>query len=287
VVANNDSSGGAGDRELGGGAGADVGAGELGAGADAEPFRLELHAHSAASFDSNLAIATLLALAADAGVTHLAITDHDTLDGALEAQRLVAAETVAGGSRAPGGGRAPGASRLTIVIGQEVRTREGDLIGLFLQHRVPGGLSPEETSAAIREQGGVVGLPHGFDPYRPSVAVDCVRSEQRERLATLVDYVEVHNGRVQDQHANARAAEFAHASGLPGVAASDSHTAPEVGQATTSVLGRPDTAAELLVALRAGARLTVRRTGDDVDPTPGPLEAGRMRLERFVRRLRP
>lgn len=224
---------------------------------------IELHAHSAASFDSSLSIEDLVTLAAEAGITHLALTDHDTIEGALAARRL-----------APQG--------LRVIIGQEVRTNMGDVIAVFISRPVPRGLSLEETSRLIREQGGLVGLPHGFDPYRPSVGVSLVRAEELAWLSRQVDYVEVHNGRVQEPRANERAAEFAQTHGLPGVAASDSHMTAEVGQATTRVDGEPNSAADLRAALLAGAHLSVRGGLPERPGSVGRLESGRLRLERLA-----
>ena len=109
----------------------------------------DLHAHSSASFDSLASPRDLVAKAVRTGLTHLAITDHERIDGAQRARDL-----------APAG--------LTVIVGEEVRTSAGDLIGLFLERAVPPGLSPAETAAAIHEQGGVVGLPHPFDRFRSS-----------------------------------------------------------------------------------------------------------------------
>lgn len=229
-------------------------------------YTIEMHAHSAASFDSTLPIKELVRLAAAAGVTNLAITDHDTLDGAHEAQSI-----------------AP--QHLKIIVGQEIRTYSGDMIGLFVSERVDSGMSPDETSQAIRAQGGLVGLPHGFDAYRPSIAVDLVRPEQLAQLARLVDYVEVHNGRVRDSRANERAAEFARQHAIPGVAASDCHIAKEVGLATVSLVEDPDTAALLSVALRGELRLHVYGVRPASETLSTPLGAARLGLHRLARLL--
>jgi len=204
---------------------------------------VDLHCHSSASFDSKLEPAELVAAALAAGLTHLAITDHETLDGALRAREL-----------APDG--------LTIIVGEEIRTTDGDMIGLFLRKPIPSGQSPSATSAAIRKQRGIVGLPHGFDPYRPSIGVDRVLPDALRELGQLVDYVEIHNGRVADPRANERAAEFAHLVGLPGVAASDTHTLPEVGTGAVVLHGPIKSAASLRKALAHPQGLIVKEARD-------------------------
>ena len=201
-------------------------AGELGPAARAF---LELHCHTSASFDSLAPPAAVVRAAAARGLTHLAITDHDRLDGAFAARDA-----------------APAA--LTVIVGQEIRTLAGDLIGVFLERPVPRGLPAVDAIAAIREQGGLVGMPHPFDRFRGSLLRDAAMAS----LAPLVDWVEVHNARLVGR-GNELASEYALANGLPGVAVSDSHTVQEVGVAYTALDGDPSTPAGLLAAL-AGRR---------------------------------
>jgi predicted metal-dependent phosphoesterase TrpH len=181
----------------------------------------------------------LVRAASRRALTHIAITDPDRIDGAQRARD------------AAGHG-------VVVIVGQEARTRDGDLIALYVERLVRSGMGFAETAAAIREQGGLVGLAHGFDASRPSVGVGLHRGPDLARLAMAIDYVEVHNGRVPDGPANARAAEFAAAHELPMVAVSDAHRVPEVGSAYT-ILARPvDTATELRQALTSGHSLVVR-----------------------------
>jgi predicted metal-dependent phosphoesterase TrpH len=215
---------------------------EPGSGADVDEWAfIDLHCHTAASFDSLARTATVVQAAARRGLTHLAITDHDTIEGALEAQ-----------GAAPAG--------LTVIVGQEIRTTEGDLIGAFLREPIRRGLSPDEAIAAVREQGGLVGMPHPFDRMRGSLGIAA-----RERLAALsgrVDWIEAWNARVVVGDGNRRAAELATTAGVPGVAVSDAHTILEVAVASTALslaAGDPGTPAGLLAALRADPRLMTGR----------------------------
>ena len=191
------------------------------------PSFFDLHCHTRASFDSLAPPAAVVRVAAERGLTHLAITDHDRIDGALEAR-----------DAAPSG--------LHVIIGEEIRTTDGDLIAAFISEAIPPGLSPDEAIAAVREQGGLVGLPHPFDRFRGSLLRDVAMG----RLATLVDWVEVHNARAIG-NGNQLAAEFAHANGLPGVAVSDAHSTMEVGVAYSTVAGDLSTPEGLLAALAA------------------------------------
>lgn len=202
---------------------------------------VDLHTHSSASFDSLAHPLALLRRAQKVGLTHLAITDHERIDGALRAR-----DTWRGPVR--------------LIVGEEIRTREGDLLGLFLERPIAPDATAAETAQAIHEQGGLVGLPHPFDRFRFSGgrAAGAAANDRLVDLAGAVDFVEVHNARAYGR-ANALAATFAHQHGLPGVASSDAHSTLEVGLASTVVQGDFSTPAELL-ALLPGASLTVGRT---------------------------
>jgi predicted metal-dependent phosphoesterase TrpH len=198
-------------------------------GADPRPARafIDLHCHTSASFDSLSDPAKVARAAAARGLTHLVITDHDRIDGALRARDA-----------------APDA--LTVIVGQEIRTKAGDLIAAFIERPIDTGLSAAEAIDAVRAQGGLVGLPHPFDRLRNSILRDALELS----LLPLVDWVEVHNARLVGR-GNERAAEAARDAGRPGVAVSDAHTILEVGVAYTVLDGDPSTAAGLLAALPA------------------------------------
>jgi predicted metal-dependent phosphoesterase TrpH len=187
---------------------------------------IDLHCHTSASFDSLASPAAVANAAAARGLTHLVITDHDRIDGALRAR-----------DAAPVG--------LAVIVGEEIKTARGDLIAVFLERALEPGKPVEETVAEIREQGGLVGVPHPFDRLRNSLA----RAEDLAPLAGLVDWIEVYNARLFGGIGNRRAATFAREHGLPGVAVSDAHTTLEVGVAYSALIGDPSTPAGLLAAL--------------------------------------
>jgi predicted metal-dependent phosphoesterase TrpH len=201
-------------------------------------FFADLHTHSRASFDSLVSPASLVRTASRHGLTHLAITDHDRIDGALEARER-AAEI---------------APDLRVIVGEEVRTADGDLICLFLDEAIPPGLPAEEAIARARAQGALVGVPHPFDRLRGSL----LRDARLEHLAGDVDWIETHNARIAVGKGNQLAAEFAHEHGLPGIAVSDAHSSFEVGVAYTAFDGDPSTAAGLLAALATAELVTGR-----------------------------
>ena len=186
---------------------------------------IDLHCHTSASFDCLASPASITRAAVARGLTHLVVTDHDRIDGALRAR-----------DEAPAG--------LTVIVGEEIKTAGGDLIALFLERPIGPGRPIADTIAEVREQGGLVGVPHPFDRHRGSLG----RADGLTAIAGLVDWIETYNARLIGG-GNEQAAAFALARGLPGVAVSDAHSTFEVGVAYTALTGDPSTPAGLLAAL--------------------------------------
>jgi predicted metal-dependent phosphoesterase TrpH len=198
----------------------------------------DLHCHTSASFDSLADPRTVARVARARGITHLAVTDHERIDGALRARDAAV----------------PG---LVVIVGEEVRTAGGDLVCLFLEEPIPPGLPASEAIARVRAQGGLVGIPHPFDRYRGSMG----KAEHAiEGLLGLVDWIEAFNARVVFREGNERAAELARTAGIPGVAVSDAHTTLEIGVAATRLEGDPSSPAGLLAALPTARLVPGRAT---------------------------
>lgn len=214
--------------------------------------RVDLHCHTSASFDGVADPAALVRRAAERGLTHLAVTDHQTLDGA---RRAADAARRAADAAPPG---------LVVIVGCEVTSRDGDLVFLFLERPLPPNLSARDTIAAAREQGALVGIPHPFDHFRRSLLLD----PAHEGLASLVDWVETMNGRVGRQAANDQTVALATKLGVPGIGVSDAHTLIEVGTVCTEMTGDPGTPSGLLSALRGP--MTIVRAEPAATPR-GPL----------------
>lgn len=194
------------------------------------PVKADLHSHTSLSPDCRMSYEEIIAACRREGLWALASTDHDTLQGARELE-----------SRAP----------FRVIVGCEIRTAQGDLIGLFLEEAIPGGMSMADTARAIREQGGVVYLPHPFDRLRRSAA--CRFLPDLDSVAPLVDVVEGINARCLFPQDNRRAAEWAAGHGLPLGAGSDAHSGGEIGQAYVEMEPFED-ASGFLESIR-GARL--------------------------------
>lgn len=174
----------------------------------------DFHIHSHHSKDCVMPVADILERAREMGLDVVAITDHDSAAGGLEAREL--------------------ADRygIRVIVGEEVMTSEGEVIGLFLERSIPGGMTFAETIAAIREQHGIVYVPHPFDRLHtiPSPAV--LRAN-----VTDIDVVEVFNSRLAFPGFNELAERFAQRYRLPAAAGSDSHVLPGIG---TSLCGIDD-----------------------------------------------
>ena len=204
----------------------------------------DFHCHTRFSRDSLLKEATFIRIALERGLTHVAVTNHNNVEGAM-AVRDKAVELGVD-------------DRLTVILGEEVSTVDGEVVGLFLQRTIPRGLSADETADEIHAQGGLVSIPHPFDPFRASH----IRELPLIRLAEAgkIDAVEIFNSRVTLQRHNLEAAEFAARYRIPGIACSDSHSAFEIAM---SFNGLPafDTAAGLKAGLPeidwCGSRSTV------------------------------
>jgi predicted metal-dependent phosphoesterase TrpH len=200
---------------------------------------VDFHVHTSGSHDCGTDPARVLQAARRAGLDAIAVCDHGTVQAALEL--------------------AAGAPRgLLVIVGEEIRTTEGEVIGYFLSETVPPGLTPEGTVERIREQGGVVCVPHPFDRFRRSP----LSRVALERIADRVDAIEGLNARNLSRADDAAACRWASARGLPVVAGSDAHTRGEIGRART---GLPpfDSAATLLEAL-PHARLIGRHSSPAV-----------------------
>jgi hypothetical protein len=169
--------------------------------------RVDLHSHTMWSGDSTTTPDELEAAVRASGIDVLCITDHSSIRGAVEmAPRL----------------------ECRVVVGEEMKTHAGELIGLFLTEHIPAGLPPATAAAAIRAQGGIVYVPHPFDPMRRNLSEPAL-VELAD--AGLLDAVEVLNAKTSLRSLNERARVFAADRGLAAGAGSDGHVPEALGAA--------------------------------------------------------
>ena len=192
---------------------------------------LELHSHTFASDDCLLQPRDIVRVCAERGIDRLAVTDHNTVRGALAVQAL-APELV--------------------IVGEEIMTTQGELLAFFVREAVPAGLSPVETVARLRAQSAVISVSHPFDRLRKGAW----READLHPLVPLVDAIEVFNARCVYAEDNDRAAAFAREHGLSGSVGSDAHSLRELGRARLLV-ERAASAEDLLNGFRRGTAETV------------------------------
>ncbi|MFN8034470.1 MAG: PHP domain-containing protein [Acidimicrobiia bacterium] len=211
--------------------------------------RVDCHLHTCYSGDAVTTLDEFADRVVAAGVEVVCVTDHHAVRGAQELA-----------------GSDPG---FRVIVGEEIRTTAGELIGLFLGERVPFGLTPEETVARVRAQGGIVYVPHPFDVTRRAMHEPALRS----LCATGgVDAVEVFNAKASLDHLNERAAALAGEFDLPGGAGSDAHDPAGIGAAFVEMQDF-DGPQSFLAALR-GARVVGHRFDRPRTWTPRVIPSG-------------
>ncbi len=161
--------------------------------------------HTSFSPDSNLSPERLVARCSQVGLNCIAVTDHDTIQGGLAAQRV---------------------ADFTVIVGEEVRSSDGEITGLFLTETVPRGLSPKETVTRIKGQGGLVSIPHPFDRFRRGA----IGRRALDKIVSYIDIVEVFNARNNLAADDRKALDFAQRHGLLASGVSDAHTTFELGR---------------------------------------------------------
>jgi glycosyltransferase involved in cell wall biosynthesis len=173
--------------------------------AERQLIDVDLHMHTDHSYDCATPVEVLLAEARQRGLGAIAVTDHNEVSGALEARAK--------------------ASGIKVIVGEEVKTAaQGEVIGLFIEERIPRGMTLEATIAEIRRQGGIVYVPHPFDRMH-SVP------DYAHLLAVLdeIDAIEVFNPRVAISEFNEEAVRFAAKYRIPAGAGSDAHVPQGLG----------------------------------------------------------
>lgn len=175
-------------------------------------WRCELHCHSTYSRDSHVSIDRLIDICRRKKLDAIALTDHNEIAGALELSK-----------------KAP--NWLTVIVGEEISTVEGDLIGLFLKKKIEPRQSIVETITQIHQQGGLALLPHPFDRLR----YEAVGQKTVDKVKDKIDFIEVFNSRCLFAADNRLARSYAHRYSLKPYVGSDAHLAREYGRAVAQI----------------------------------------------------
>jgi predicted metal-dependent phosphoesterase TrpH len=167
-------------------------------------WKVDLHSHTYWSKDCLVSFESIVSFCAQRGIDRIAITDHNTVEGALKMHAL-----------------APD----LVIPGEEIMTNRGEILAYYVHQTVPPGLSPAETLSRLRDQGAVISVAHPFDRFRKGAW------EEADLLAIIdqVDAIEVFNARCIFDEDNHKAQAFAKAHHLAGTAGSDAHSYLEYG----------------------------------------------------------
>jgi predicted metal-dependent phosphoesterase TrpH len=171
-------------------------------------WHVDLHSHTLWSKDCITRFEAIIRLCRQRGIDRIAVTDHNTAEGAL-AMHKIAPELV--------------------IVGEEIMTTQGEILAYFVRETIPAGLTPDETIRRLREQGAVISVSHPFDRLRKGAW----QEDDLLRIVDRVDAIEIFNARCIFPEDNERAQQFAEMHHLIGTAGSDAHIRPEYGRALT------------------------------------------------------
>jgi predicted metal-dependent phosphoesterase TrpH len=219
----------------------------------------DLHVHTNFSKDGESSVEEILKRAEEIGLDVIAITDHDTIDGAKKALTFN--------------------TSVLVIPGIEVSTRQGHLLVLGVTEIIPAGLDVIDTIEIARKMGGLLILPHPYHVWRHGVA------RRKKTGMAAVDAIETFNSRYIVGSANRKAARIAKRLGKPCVAGSDAHHARFVGFGRTLIDSERDVSA-ILSAVRAGNVSFVGRQTPLRTYTHQSLNNTWRKIKRFTRRVR-
>lgn len=174
--------------------------------------KADYHIHTKYSYDCDLEVSKIIEIALKKGLKEIAITDHNTIKGGMEAKRISQGKSI------------------EVIVGAEIQTNCGEVIGLGLKEEI----EERELSAVIKEikrQGGKVLIPHPFGILRRNKLKNSL-----EELADDTDFIEVYNGRNFFNGYNKKAEEIAHKYGIGSTVGSDAHFSFEIGNTESSLL---------------------------------------------------
>lgn len=188
-------------------------------------WNVDLHTHTLWSKDCLSEFKTILRLCDQRGIDRIAITDHNTAEGALALKKLAPER---------------------VIVGEEIMTTRGEILAYFVRESVPAGLSPDETIRHLRDQGAVISISHPFDRLRKGAWQEA----DLLKIADKIDAIEIYNARCIFNSDNDKAIAFAKKHDLLGTVGSDAHTRLEYGRAMVKMRSFADDPEDFLDALQ-------------------------------------
>jgi len=179
-------------------------------------LKTDLHCHTIFSHDSLLPVEQLIAVARKRGLDKIAITDHNTIRGALLAKSL---------------------DPDLVIVGEEILTTRGEILAFFVTEEIPARLEPSEVITRLRDQGAFISVSHPFDLMRHGWQL-----QDLEEIIPYVDAIETFNSRCLSSDINDQACQYAVNHTLLGTTGSDAHSKPEIGKAYQSIPSFSDSA---------------------------------------------
>jgi predicted metal-dependent phosphoesterase TrpH len=176
-------------------------------------LKLDLHTHSVASHDGGITAIQYENAISRGMLDIVAITDHNRIDFAQQLNKQLGEK---------------------IIIGEEIMTSEGEIIGLFLKKLIKPGLDAQTTVAEIRKQNGLVYIPHPFETFRKGLSLTTL-----EKILKNIDMIEVFNGRALLQNKHKKTTKYAKLHDIPAVASSDAHGVSALGGTYTLIATQP------------------------------------------------
>ncbi len=187
-------------------------------------MKCDLHIHTYYSYDSDSSPKQIVDTAIQKGIDCLAITDHNEIKGAREAEEYAKGKPI------------------LIIPGIEVKSREGDILGLNIKEKIPGGLSAQETIKMIKGKGGLAIIAHPFGMF-------CSFKGDLYSLIEYIDGMEVLNGSLS-MFENKKALDFATKNSLVFTAGSDAHSPEFIGRVYIEIPGKNLSVKDVLKAIR-------------------------------------
>ncbi len=214
-------------------------------------YKVDLHTHSIASQDGGIKLEQYRQALKESVLDCIAITDHNRIDMASAIHSELGEK---------------------IIVGEEIMSEAGEIIGLFLTKTVRPGQSAQATMQDIKDQGGLVYVPHPFETIRHGL-----HPATLDNLSDWIDLIEVCNGRAFLQQRGAQVVVWARLNGVPGVASSDAHGMRGLGRTYARIGEMPDSD-NLVENMRRATLITTR---------PGVRELLYPKYHRLIKKVRP